>query len=139
MFITMLYLIMENSGTITLARAGHEAALWCRDQFKQIQVIEAPGMALGIDPGDIFDEVVRDVTVSLAPLETVVVYTDGINEALDAEGNQFGQEQLKHVLQAAGPQSVDFLVKTIVERVQAFSSGHPQNDDITLAAVQRCA
>ena len=139
MFITMLYLVMDPSGTITLARAGHEAALWCRDQFKQIQVIEAPGMALGIDSGDIFDEVVRDVTVSLAPLETVVIYTDGINEALDAEGNQFGQEQLKYVLQAAGPQSVDFLVKTIVERVQSFSSGHPQNDDITLAAVQRCA
>ena len=36
-----------------------------------------------------------------------------------------------------GPQSVDFLVKTIVDRVQNFSSGHPQNDDITLAAVQR--
>ena len=139
MFITMLYLIMDNTGTITLARAGHEAALCCRDQFRQIQMIEAPGMALGIDSGDVFDEVVKDVTVSLAPLETVIVYTDGINEALDADGNEFGQEQLKSVLRAAGPQSVDYLVKTIVDRVQSFSSGHPQNDDITLAAVQRCA
>ena len=94
-------------------------------------------MALGIDPGDVFDDVIQDVTVALAPLDTVVVYTDGINEALDAEGNEFGLEQLKGVLQAAGPQSVDFLVKTIVDRVQSFSSGHPQNDDITLAAVQR--
>ena len=55
----------------------------------------------------------------------MVVYTDGINEALDDEGNEFGQEQLKAVLQSAGTQSVDFLVKTIVERVQNFSSGHP--------------
>jgi len=94
-------------------------------------------MALGIDPGDVFDEVIKDVTIDLAPLDTVVVYTDGINEALDKEGNEFGQEQLKEVLQAAGPQSVDILVKTIVERVQHFSSGHPQNDDITLAAIQR--
>jgi sigma-B regulation protein RsbU (phosphoserine phosphatase) len=137
MFITMLYLIMDRQGTLTLARAGHEAALWCRDHFRYIESIEAPGMALGIDSGDVFDEVIKDVTVELAPLDTVVVYTDGINEALDAEGNEFGQEQLKAVLQAAGPQSVDFLVKTIVDRVQTFSSGHPQNDDITLAAVQR--
>ncbi len=137
MFITMLYVIMESSGKLTLARAGHESALWCRDQFRHIQPIEAPGMALGIDPGEIFDDVIQDVTVELAPLDTVVVYTDGINEALDADGNEFGQEQLVSVLQAAGPQSVDFLVKTIVERVQTFSSGHPQNDDITLAAVQR--
>jgi sigma-B regulation protein RsbU (phosphoserine phosphatase) len=137
MFITMIYLIMDPSGTLILARAGHESALWCRNQFKQIEIIEAPGMALGIDPGDVFDEVIKDVTVDLSPLDTVVVYTDGINEALDDEGNEFGQEQLKEVLQAAGPRSVDFLVKTIVERVQNFSSGHPQNDDITLAAVQR--
>jgi phosphoserine phosphatase RsbU/P len=138
MFITMLYLIMDKSGSITLARAGHEAALWCKEHFKHIETIQAPGMALGIDAGDVFDVVIQDVTVNLDPLDTVVVYTDGINEAVDAEGNEFGQEQLKGVLQAAGPQSVDFLVKTIVDRVQSFSSGHPQNDDITLAAVQRC-
>ena len=138
MFITMLYLIMDKSGTITMARAGHESALWCKEHFKHIEAIQAPGMALGIDAGDVFDIVIQDVKVVLDPLDTVVVYTDGINEAVDAEGNEFGQEQLKGVLQAAGPQSVDFLVKTIVDRVQSFSSGHPQNDDITLAAVQRC-
>jgi sigma-B regulation protein RsbU (phosphoserine phosphatase) len=137
MFITMIYMIMDPAGRLTLARAGHESALWCRDQFKRIESVEAPGMALGIDPGDVFDEVIKDVTINLSPLDTVVVYTDGINEALDAEGNEFGQEQLKAVLEAAGPRSVDFLVKTIVDRVQSFSSGHPQNDDITLAAVQR--
>lgn len=137
MFITMIYMITDAAGTLTLARAGHESALWCRDQFRHIEAIDASGMALGIDPGDVFDEVIRDVTIKLAPLDTVVVYTDGINEALDDEGNEFGQEQLKAVLQAAGPQSVEFLVKTIVERVQKFSSGHPQHDDITLAAVQR--
>jgi phosphoserine phosphatase RsbU/P len=137
MFITMIYLIMDPSGTLTLARAGHESALWCKDHFKHIEVIDAPGMALGIDAGDVFDEVIKDVTVELSPLDTVVVYTDGINEALDEEGNEFGQEQLKAVLHEAGSQSVDFLVKTIVDRVQNFSRGHPQNDDITLAAVQR--
>jgi sigma-B regulation protein RsbU (phosphoserine phosphatase) len=137
MFITMIYMIVDPVGRLTLARAGHESALWCRDHFKHIASVEAPGMALGIDPGDVFDEVIKDVTIDLSPLDTVVVYTDGINEALDAEGNEFGQEQLKAVLEAAGPRSVDFLVKTIVDRVQNFSSGHPQNDDITLAAIQR--
>jgi sigma-B regulation protein RsbU (phosphoserine phosphatase) len=137
MFITMIYMIVDPVGKLTMARAGHEAALWCRNNFKQIEVIDAPGMALGIDSGDVFDEVIKDVTVELSPLDTVVVYTDGINEALDNEGNEFGQEQLKSVLREAGPQSVDFLVKTIVDRVQNFSRGHPQSDDITLAAIQR--
>jgi len=137
MFITMIYLIINKSGSLTLARAGHEAPLCCRDHFKHIETIEASGMALGIDAGDVFDEVIKDVTVELSPLDTVVIYTDGINEAIDDEGNEFGQERLNDVLREAGPQSVDFLVKTIVDRVQTFSSGHPQSDDITLAVVQR--
>jgi sigma-B regulation protein RsbU (phosphoserine phosphatase) len=137
MFITMLYLIMDRSGTVTLARAGHENPLWWKAARKQVEAIDSPGMALGIDPGDVFDEVIRDVTVSLEPLDTLVAYTDGINEALDEEGNEFGQDQLSDVLRTAGPEGVDHLVNAIIDRVQRFSQGHPQNDDITLAAVQR--
>jgi sigma-B regulation protein RsbU (phosphoserine phosphatase) len=137
MFITMLYLVLNRSGTVTLARAGHEMPLVWRAATQQTEVIESPGMALGIDPGDTFDEVIRDVTLMLEPRDTLVAYTDGINEALDDEGNEFGQDQLRDVLRKAGPSGVDHLVAAIIERVQRFSSGHPQNDDITLAAVQR--
>ena len=137
MFITMLYLILDRSGTVTLARAGHETPLLWRAAAQQSEMIDSPGMALGIDAGDTFDEVIRDVTVALEPQDTLVAYTDGINEALDDEGNEFGQDQLRDVLQAAGSSSVDHLVTAIVDRVQQFSSGHPQNDDITLAAVRR--
>jgi sigma-B regulation protein RsbU (phosphoserine phosphatase) len=137
MFITMLYLILHKSGTVSLARAGHETPLLWRAGSVKVESVESPGMALGIDPGDTFDEVIRDVTLMLEPRDTLVAYTDGINEALDDEGNEFGQDQLGDVLQTAGPSGVDHLVTAIIERVQRFSSGHPQNDDITLAAVQR--
>jgi sigma-B regulation protein RsbU (phosphoserine phosphatase) len=137
MFITMLYLILHKSGTVSLARAGHETPLLWRAGSVKVESVESPGMALGIDPGDTFDEVIRDVTLMLEPRDTLVAYTDGINEALDEEGNEFGQDQLGDVLQTAGPAGVDHLVTAIIERVQRFSSGHPQNDDITLAAVQR--
>jgi sigma-B regulation protein RsbU (phosphoserine phosphatase) len=137
MFITMLYFVLNRSGTVTLARAGHETPLLWRAAAQRAEVIESPGMALGIDPGDTIDEVIRDVTVTLEPRDTLVAYTDGINEALDDEGNEFGLDQLRDCLQTAGPAGVDHLVTTIIDRVQRFSSGHPQNDDITLAAVQR--
>jgi len=137
MFITMLYLVLHRSGTVTLARAGHETPLLWRASTGETETIDSTGMALGIDPGDTFDEVIRDVTVALRPGDTLVAYTDGINEALDDEGNEFGQDQLRDVLQAAGPVGVDQLVSAIVDRVQGFSRGHPQNDDITLAAVRK--
>ncbi len=137
MFITMLYLIMDRTGVVTLARAGHETPLWWKAASRQVETVESPGMALGIDPGDTFDVVIQDVTLALEPLDTLVTYTDGINEALDEEGNEFGQDQLRDVLRTAGPEGVDHLVNAIIDRVQRFSRGHPQNDDITLAAVQR--
>jgi sigma-B regulation protein RsbU (phosphoserine phosphatase) len=137
MFITMLYFVLDGSGTVSLARAGHETPLLWRASTHKTEVIESPGMALGIDSGDTFDEVIQDVTMALEPRDTLVAYTDGINEALDDEGNEFGQDQLRDVLQTAGPSGVDHLVTAIIDRVQRFSSGHPQNDDITLAAVQR--
>jgi sigma-B regulation protein RsbU (phosphoserine phosphatase) len=137
MFITMLYMVLNRSGSVTLARAGHETPLLWRAATQQVEVVDSPGMALGIDPGDTFDEVIRDVTLLLEPRDTLVAYTDGINEALDDEGNEFGQDQLREALQAAGTSGVDHLVTAIINRVQQFSSGHPQNDDITLAAVQR--
>lgn len=137
MFITMLYMVLDRSGAVYLARAGHEMPLLWRAGSQSVESVESPGMALGIDPGDTFDEVIRDVTLTLEPRDTLVAYTDGINEALDEEGNEFGQDQLGDVLQTAGPAGVDHLVTAIIDRVQRFSSGHPQNDDITLAAVQR--
>jgi sigma-B regulation protein RsbU (phosphoserine phosphatase) len=137
MFITMLYLVLNRSGTISMARAGHENPLLWRAATRQTEIVESPGMALGIDPGDTFDEVIQDVTLVLEPRDTLVAYTDGINEALDDEGNEFGLDQLKDCLQTAGPAGVDHLVTAIIDRVQRFSSGHPQNDDITIAAVQR--
>jgi len=137
MFITMLYMVLDRSGTVSIARAGHETPLLWRVSTQKTEIVDSPGMALGIDPGDTFDEVIQDVTLTLEPRDTLVAYTDGINEALDDEGNEFGQDQLRDVLQTAGPSGVDHLVTAIIDRVQRFSSGHPQNDDITLAAVQR--
>lgn len=138
MFITLLYLILDTtSSTLTVARAGHEAPLLCRNDFQTVEPLASPGLALGIDNGSVFDEVIKDVTVVLEPHDTVLVYTDGINEARDEKGEEFGKDQLKDALKTAGPRGVGFLVKDIVERVQRFRGEQAQNDDITLAAIQR--
>jgi sigma-B regulation protein RsbU (phosphoserine phosphatase) len=138
MFITMIYAVLNTqTGELRLARAGHETPLLCRDQFATVEPIAATGLALGIDPGDIFDQVVQDAIVPLGPLDTVVLYTDGVNEATDRAGREFGREKLIATLKAAGPLGVDSLVKEVVEQVRRFSSGHAQNDDITIAVLQK--
>ena len=138
MFITMTYLVVDpKRRNIQLARAGHEAPLVYRHATRTIEPVSAPGLALGIDNGEVFDQIIEDVTLALEPLDTVIVYTDGVTEAIDEEGLDFGRENLKDALLTAGAQSVDFLVKNVVERVQRFSRGVAQSDDITLVALQR--
>lgn len=138
MFITMVYLILDtDTHELRVARAGHEAPLIARDDFKQVESIKCPGMALGIDGGPVFDEVVEDVVIPLQPGDTVIAYTDGINEALDEHGEEFGREHIKEAMTQAAPQGVEFLVKNILERVERFAGDEPQSDDITMAALQR--
>jgi sigma-B regulation protein RsbU (phosphoserine phosphatase) len=138
MFITMVYLIINTrTHELRLARAGHESPLICTHNFEEIELINPPGMALGIDSGTVFDELIQDAIIQMQPRDTLIVYTDGINEAVDERGEEFGREHLKEALRTSAPRGVDMLVNNIVERVQRFSSGQAQNDDITLAALQR--
>ena len=138
MFITMVYLIINTkTNELRVARAGHEAPMICTNNFESVELINPPGMALGIDSGSVFDELIQDAIIPMQPRDTVVIYTDGVNEAIDERGEEFGKEHLKESLRAAAPRGVDVLVKNIVERVERFSSGQAQNDDITLAAIQR--
>ncbi|MEM1059578.1 MAG: GAF domain-containing SpoIIE family protein phosphatase [Verrucomicrobiota bacterium] len=138
MFITMAYLVLDyQTHELRVARAGHEAPLLATDNFAKVESIKGPGMALGIDGGDIFNEVVEDVVIPLQPGDTVIAYTDGINEALDEHGEEFGRAHIKEAIPQAGGQGVEFLIKNIVERVQRFAGEQPQSDDITMAALQR--
>jgi phosphoserine phosphatase RsbU/P len=138
MFITMVYVILDTAtGEIRLARAGHELPLLCRRGSDLIETVQSPGMALGIDGGEIFDSSIQDVTLRLEPFDSLILYTDGINEAMDEEGQEFGKENLKEALKTCGHLSAANLISGVIERVRRFSSGHKQNDDITMAALQR--
>jgi sigma-B regulation protein RsbU (phosphoserine phosphatase) len=138
MFITMVYMILDTANhTLTLAKAGHDAPLLVSGDGERIDPLQSPGLALGIDSGEVFDKVCKDLIVHLNPKDTVLVYTDGINEAVDQEGQEFGREQVKSALVNASSGGPDFLIHNIVERVSRFRGDQIQNDDITLLALQR--
>lgn len=140
MFITMVYLIYDTqSHELRIARAGHEAPLLATENFSKITSVRAPGMALGIDSGEVFDEVIEDSVLPMLPGDTVVVFTDGINEAIDRQGEEFGRDHIKEAMRTIGRDGVEPLVNNVVERVKRFCGDQPQNDDITLAAFQRRA
>jgi serine phosphatase RsbU (regulator of sigma subunit) len=75
--------------------------------------------------------------VQLAPGDTLVLYTDGVTEAENADGQEFGESQLLNSLRRHAQLPVEPLLQAVVEAVQQFSGGSEQQDDITMV-IARC-
>ena len=75
--------------------------------------------------------------IPLAPGESVVVASDGIHEAHDAGGAQFGLDRLRELISAGRGETPDALIRSVCEAVEAFTGGAPADDDRTLVVVRR--
>jgi sigma-B regulation protein RsbU (phosphoserine phosphatase) len=138
MFITIAYAVLpKDSGTVTLARAGHTDPLVWRSQTGEVEVVKSGGLAVGVDKGDVFERVTKDVAVTMESGDVLLLYTDGINEATDHKGLEFGEERIKTVLGLAAPNGAQAVVEALCDAVKTFSGSEAQADDITLVVVRR--
>jgi len=90
------------------------------------------GPACGVQEGLPY----RGMSATLAPGEVLVGYTDGVTEAADGAGQQYGEARLDAVL-AQAPREVDALADALLQDVRRFAAGAEQSDDITLIVVRR--
>ncbi len=138
MFISMAYLIAHKSGNeLVLARAGHDAPLLYRAIDSSVTKINPPGMALGIDSGSVFNRVTGDCRVRLEAGDCLILYTDGVTEALDANGLEFGMGKLTEAIQASAPDGAPGILNRVTADLKTFVGNYPQNDDITLIAIRK--
>ena len=91
------------------------------------------GMVLGIMDDMTYDE----ATAALAPDDILLLYTDGITEAMDADGELFGKARLSDAVAHAAPATARDLVDAILAAVRAYIGNTPQADDLTIVAVKR--
>ena len=138
MFVSMLYLILDTRGSdVTVARAGHDPPLLYRAAGREVVPLRPPGVAVGIDSGDVFDRVITDETVTLAPGDGILLYTDGATEALDRHEAEFGLARLTQSLQANAPKGAAATVANIADEVREFAGEAAQYDDITLIYIRK--
>jgi sigma-B regulation protein RsbU (phosphoserine phosphatase) len=138
MFISMAYLILDHAHNgVTLARAGHDAPLLYKRQTQTVAPLKPPGLVLGIDSGSVFDRMTNDFNVPLERGDVLVLYTDGVTEALDAEGYEFGIERTIQSVRASAGDGASAIVARVIEDVRNFAGSQPQNDDITLIAIRK--
>jgi len=138
MFISMAYLILDHERNgITLARGGHDAPLLYKQQSQSVTPIKSPGMVVGIDSGNVFDRITSDFAVPLERDDCLILYTDGVTEALNTEGDEFGLERTTESVRASASDGAQAIVRRIIDDVRNFAGSQPQNDDITLIAIRK--
>ena len=94
-------------------------------------------MVLGIDSGSVFDRLTADVNVPLERDDCLILYTDGVTEALDAEGYEFGIERTIQSVRASAGKGASAIIKRVIDDVRNFAGSQPQSDDITLIAIHK--
>ena len=138
MFISMAYGILDQTnGKLTLARAGHDPALWYRKETGKVELLRSPGLALGIDSGVVFERVTRDQEVELKSGDCVLFYTDGMKEATNSEDEEFGMERMSEAFRLAAPLGAEVVLGRMQEELKQFTGEGPQMDDITLVAIEK--
>lgn len=138
LFVSLLYLILERgSNEVTLARAGHEPPILYRKATGTLELIEPPGLAAGIDEGPVFKRSVKDHRFQMESGDILLLYTDGIIESENRNGDEYGIERLSQAVETYSKSSSEDLVNSITREITEFSNGMPQTDDITLIAIEK--
>jgi sigma-B regulation protein RsbU (phosphoserine phosphatase) len=118
---------------LTYSNAGHNPPLILRQvgpSADGIDWLQPTGAAIGL----IEEAQFRAESVTLSPGDIVLLYTDGITEAVNAQGEQFGEERLAALVRRAGSSSPMDLVGALRGTLEEFTHGRPLADDTTVIA-----
>ena len=137
-FVTLLYLVLDPfKHTLTIVNAGHMPPM-VRKPNGDIEELAADAATLPLNVSPDPDFAFESATVALEPGWTVLLYTDGVSEAMNPAGDLFGSDRLRDALQAA-PTDPTQSGDAVIRAVRGFAAGRHQSDDITLICFGRKA
>ncbi len=133
-FVTLFYGLLDNEArTLVWASAGHEPAIWYHAETGRIEELPNTGMPLGVRADAAFEQA---GPVVLAPGDVLVVGTDGIHEAQDAQSGFFGKERFLEIIRSQASLSADEICSAVIDDVTQFVHGASRTDDITLIVIK---
>ncbi|MBN1346935.1 MAG: SpoIIE family protein phosphatase [Phycisphaerae bacterium] len=133
-FMTLLYVVLDaQARAFHYASAGHDPALWYHAKTSEIDRLDSTGIPLGIDLDARHGQV---GPLDLDPGDVLVMSTDGIREARSPDDEIFGLERLGNVIRSNADCSAKEIHQAVIDAVDAFQSGTPPDDDISLAIIR---
>jgi serine phosphatase RsbU (regulator of sigma subunit)/anti-sigma regulatory factor (Ser/Thr protein kinase)/TolA-binding protein len=139
MFVTVFYVIIDSKRRrLNYASAGHNPMILYRASTQKTYYLNPRGFPIGIQlhEKDLFRKSIESDTIQLAEEDILLIYTDGITEAMNAKRDLFGEERLLKIFREHGQLRVNPFVEQIKEDILSFTEGNPQSDDITLVAIR---
>ncbi|MEX0678479.1 MAG: SpoIIE family protein phosphatase [Pirellulales bacterium] len=132
-FVTFVLCVLDpKSHRLTMVNAGHLPPLRRRGQSVETLGGNESGLPLGCDEKRSYEQ----IELTIEPGDTVVLYTDGISEAMNAKGDVYGGKRMREAISMA-PRGVDEVGQTLLDDVRRFIRGRLQSDDICLVCFAR--
>ncbi len=136
MFVALFYGIIDlDTKVMRFCRAGHEPPILLHANG-EVDQLPGAGLAVGLDEGELFDEMLEEHEVQLTEGDLLALYTDGITEATNPEGEEFERVRLATSLERHLDRPLDEVVKTVDRYVRNFCVLEPNHDDRTLLLVR---
>lgn len=129
-FLTSFYGILGSDGSLTYCNAGHNAPLLV--SASGIRRLEAGGTVLGLFDNASFEE----ETLTLQPGDLIVLFSDGVTEAMNPESDEFSDARLIACANAHRGEAPQQVLDALLAAVHAFCAGEPQSDDVTVVMVR---
>jgi sigma-B regulation protein RsbU (phosphoserine phosphatase) len=124
-FVTLMYGALHGDGRLVYCNAGHNPPLIIGvNGFRRLEV---GGPIVGLFESAAYEE----ETVKLAPGDWLVVFSDGVSEAMSATGEEYGEGRILAVVQQHASVEPQKLLEALFSDVRDFARGAPQSDDIT--------
>ncbi len=138
-FITITYAVIDVvERVMTFCRAGHTPLIFLPGPSPAdplVRILTPNGMVLGLrieGAAEKFEELLEEERVDLSPGDVIVLYTDGITEAMNVENDLFGESRLSRIVEEHGHLDSGELRERILREIEAFVGGADQHDDMTM-------
>lgn len=133
MFVTLMICVLDvSSGQLQYVNGGHNRPLLGSSDNRFCYLEQPAGILVGINPYAVYHISTR----YLQPMDTLILYTDGVTEANNPEQDEFTEPQLLDFINQQARQAASDIVTEIYTAVQAFASGAEQSDDLTLLVLR---
>jgi sigma-B regulation protein RsbU (phosphoserine phosphatase) len=133
MFVTIFFAVLDQvRNTLSVANAGHTPMLLWRQETRTITRLQPRGLMVGMANEARFGASLDEGTVSLAPGDRFLMYSDGVSELMNPVSDEYGLERLEFWMAGNAELPSKEFVRSLTDALEGHRAGHPQSDDITI-------